>query len=372
MFSNTSYLHFAPRIFLKRNVLPHYLVFFVTNNCTAQCRHCLLGERKTSRNELSLEEIVKITKHMDPLLFLLITGGDPFLRDDIADIVQAFYERPGFRNLGMPSNGYLTEKIVDHSKRILDNCPGIDFAIDISIDGIGEDHDKIRGVPGLFTKAIATYHELEKLKNKYKNFNLNIAVTISYFNHDKLDELYEFLTEELKVVNINHLLCRGNPREPEALKVDMDNYWRFSSRLDADLKKHILSGYHGYSFTDLINAMKLVRQKLIKLIVETDKFITPCYAARLGAILYPDGNVSACELRDYVLGNLRSNDYNFRQIINSGKADHIRDQIKKDRCHCTYECFLTNAVIFNPRMLLSVLNETKKIKLARLFHKELR
>ncbi|MBN1296318.1 radical SAM protein [bacterium] len=360
-----SYLTFGARIFRKTGVLPHYLVFFVTKNCTANCRHCLLGGGAHSENELTVEEIEHSTRHMDPLLFLLITGGDPFIRTDISEIVKAFYRRPGFRNLGMPSNGYLTDRIVGEAERILVDCPGIDFAIDISIDGIGADHDDIRQRPGLFDRAVETYRRLQALTRKYANFNLNVAVTVSSFNHDKLDALYDFLKTELGVVNINHLLCRGNPTDPLALDVDMEKYRAFSERLDQDLRQHALLGYHGYPFADLVNAMKIVRQKLIQKTRVEDRYLTPCYAGRLGVILYPDGDIAPCELRSEVMGNLRANGYHFREILESETAHRIRRMIADQRCHCTYECFLTNAVMFNPKWLFRVLVESARIKLNR-------
>ncbi|MBN1879382.1 radical SAM protein [bacterium] len=361
-----NYLEFATRIFHKRNALPHYLVFFVTKNCTAHCKHCLLGDGQQSSNELTLEEIEMMTKHMDPLLFLLITGGDPFLRNDIAQIVQIFYKNPGFRNLGIPSNGFLTDRIVEQSERILRECPGIEFAVDISIDGIGADHDEIRQKPGLFEKAVATYRELEKLTKRYQNFNLNIAVTVSHYNHDKLDAIYNYLRNELDVKTINHLLCRGNPRDKEALDVDMENYRRFSDRLDEDLTRSVLKGYHGFFAADLVNAMKTIRQRLIRKIRDENRFIVPCYAAKLGVILYPDGSLAPCELRDEIIGNLRTNGYNFRALMESEEAHRIRNRIKEQRCYCTYECFLTNAVIFNPLLFSQVLLETARVKLSRL------
>ncbi len=360
------YLTFAPRILFKQNVLPHYLVFFVTKNCTARCRHCLLGERAHSTDELTVDEISRMTRHMDPLLFLLITGGDPFLRTDIVDIIKTFYRSPGFRNLGMPSNGFLTDRIVSAAETILTDCPGIDFAIDISLDGVGEDHDRIRQVPGLFDRATDTYRRLQQLQKKFPNFNLNVAVTVSHFNHTKLDELYRFLTDELGTRSINHLLCRGDPRDPQALDVDMENYTRFSDQLDADVKQNTLTGYHGYPFADLVNAMKMVRQKIIRTIREKDRFVVPCYAGQLGVILYPNGDLAPCELRNEILGNLREQDYDFRAIIHSPAAQAVRRQIRNEQCRCTYECFLTNAVMFHPRMFSSVLLEAVKMKWARL------
>lgn len=365
--STPGYFQFAPRILKKSGVLPHYLVFFVTTKCSASCKHCLLGSEDRHFDELTLDEIELMSHHMDPLLFLLITGGDPFIRDDISDIVKIFYRKPGFRNLGMPSNGYYGDKIVNEAERILKDCPGIDFAIDISIDGIGEDHDEIRQKPGLFEKAVSTYRELEKLTLKYDNFNLNVAVTVSAYNHDKLDDLYNFLKKDLGAKTINHLLCRGNPREKDALSINMDNYATFSDKLDQDMKRNVLKGYHGYPFADMVNAMKMIRQRLISKISLEDRYIVPCYAAHLGAIVYPDGDIAPCELRNETLGNLRTTGYNFREIFQSDEVEKIRRRIRKEGCHCTYECFLTNAVMFNPAMLGRVFIETARIKINRLF-----
>ncbi|MCD4653146.1 hypothetical protein K8T06_04355, partial [bacterium] len=161
--------------------------------------------------------------------------------------------------------------------------------------------------------------------------------------------------------------CRGNPTDPEALKVIMENYRSFSNQLDSDMKKNALMGYHGFHFADLVNAMKMVRQRLIRRISTFDEYVVPCYAAQLGAILYPDGNVAACELRQDILGNLRENGYNFRSIFESDQCLKVRQAISDERCHCTYECFLTNAVMFNPVMFGKVLKETAKIKLNRWF-----
>ncbi len=360
-----SYLKFAKRIVTKRHALPHYLVFFVTKNCTARCLHCLLGERAESRNELTVDEIARTTEHMDPILFLLITGGDPFIRDDISQIVQTFYKRPGFRNLGMPSNGYHTGKMVQAVEEILVTCKGIDFALDISIDGIGEDHDRIRQVDGLFDRAVNTYRELHKLKSRFTNFNLNVAVTVSHYNQDKLDDLYDFLRNELQVETINHLLCRGEPRNPKALDVDLEKYKAFSDRLDEDMKSSLLKGYHGYPFADMVNGMKMVRQRIIQTITREKRYVVPCYAGKLGTIMYPDGDIAPCELRSEILGNLRKENYNFRKIMTSPEADAFRNRIDRERCFCTYECFLTNAVMFNPLMFGHVILESMKIKWAR-------
>ena len=161
-----SYLKYAPRIFFKKNTSPIYLVFFVTENCNANCKHCLLGGIHPGKDELSIDEIEKVSAHMDDFLFLLPTGGEPFLRKDLSEIVRIFHRNNHVLNVGIPTNGGLTSNIIETVRSVLDTCPDLDFMVDVSVDGIGEDHDEIRRTPGLFKKAMTTFSELKKLEKE--------------------------------------------------------------------------------------------------------------------------------------------------------------------------------------------------------------
>jgi MoaA/NifB/PqqE/SkfB family radical SAM enzyme len=359
-----AYLKFARRIFDKRGAMPLYFVFFITERCLAHCRHCLLGQKEltAATNELSLEEIERVARSMDEIMFLLLTGGDPFLRPDLPEIVQIFHRHNRVRNLGMPTNGSVPAQVERSVERILQTCPDLDYAVDISIDGIGADHDELRRLPGLFDKAIETYRRLERLRDRYANFNLNVAVTVSAFNQDKLDAIYDYLRAELGVRTINQLLTRGSPRDPEAGNVDIEKYLRFSRRLAEDTHRQILSGYTSFPFSDFVNAMKHVRQELIARMLRENRHQVPCFAANLAGVMYADGDVYPCELLEERLGNVREVDYDFRRIWFSERAEGVRRHIRETKCFCTYECFLTNSILFNPRQLPRVLGEVALLK----------
>ncbi len=360
------YLKFAKKLIYKKGSMPLYFVFFITERCLASCRHCLLGWKEPNLNELSLEEIDKFSSTMDDILFLLLTGGDPFLREDLVEIVRIFYKNNKVRNLGMPTNGSTTDRVVQYAERILKDMPDLDFAIDISIDDIGERHNYIRRFEGLFEKAIYTYKELEKLTHLYPKFNLNVAVTVSYFNQDHLMELYDYLKRELKVKTINQLLTRGKPREPIAKNVDINKYLHFSLHLDKDTKELVLSGYHSFPFSDFVNAMKNIRQKIIYKIIKENKYQVPCYAGTLSAVMYANGDLFPCELLDKKIGNIRDVNYDFKNLWFSPQLENIRRWIKNSRCFCTYECFLTNSILFTPHLYPWILYETLAIKFSRL------
>lgn len=350
------YVSFAPRI-LRKEGWPLYLVFFVTRNCTAHCSHCLLGERSPVTDELSLAEIEKLASSMGPLLFLLLTGGEPFLRDDLALIAEVFRQHTGVLNIGIPTNGSLPDRVVATTRFILERCPSVDLAVDVSIDGIGAEHDAIRGVPGLFDKAVATFRELQQLAAENPGFNANVAVTVSRRNEEKLLDLYRFLREELGVRTINHLLVRGNPRDPEILAPRLGAYHDFSVAMEDDARRAALPGYGGYPFSSFLNAMKVVRREIIEETVRSHRRVAPCYAGTLSCVVHSKGEVHPCELLPRRFGDLREHDMDFGTLWHGERASEIRRYVGSEQCHCTYECFLTNSVLFTPALLPRVFRE---------------
>ncbi|TMB02606.1 MAG: radical SAM protein, partial [Deltaproteobacteria bacterium] len=160
------YLKHGRKMFVKRGQLPVYLVYFITDACNAKCKHCLLADgahpgweepsMTYRKQELSLEEIDKVTASMGKgsLMFLLPTGGEPFLRKDIGEIVKIFHKNTGVRNVGIPTNGSTTARTVSIVKDLCETCPDLDLHIDVSIDGVGALHDEIRVFPGLFKRTV--------------------------------------------------------------------------------------------------------------------------------------------------------------------------------------------------------------------------
>lgn len=375
-----NYLKFAPRILYKKGASPLYFVLFVTKNCNARCGHCLLGSHERHVGELTIDEIEQVSRSMDDMIFFTPTGGEPFLRKDLPEIVKIFHKNNHAPNVGIPTNGSLTSRVVDGTREMLDACPDLDLHIDISIDGVAEDHDRIRGFKGLFDRAIRTYRELRVLEKHYKNFSACIQISVSAYNHEKLNELYDYLKTHVGVNTVFTLLLRGDPKDPAAKytppidpsanQFDVDNYLAFHDHLERDNKARELSGYYKLPFGDFINAKRIIRPKLIAKMIKERRFVIPCYAGTLGGNMFSNGDVLACELmgEEFVLGNVRDYDYDFKKIWYSPKADQVREWISKTKCYCTYECFLTVNILFNPLMYPVILKEWATLKWAQLRH----
>jgi MoaA/NifB/PqqE/SkfB family radical SAM enzyme len=358
-----SYLKYGRLIFHKRRVSPIYLVFFVTENCNANCKHCLLGGIHPGKDELTIDEIEKVSRSMDDFLFLLPTGGEPFLRKDLPEIVRIFHRNNHVCNVGIPTNGGLTSRVVESVKSILDTCPELDLMVDVSVDGIGQDHDEIRRTPGLFEKAMATFHELKKLEKIYPRFTSTIETTVSSYNDSKLLEMYKYFTEKTEADTIFTLLCRGKPMEPAAKFFNIENYEKYARAMEEGIKDRMLSGYDRFPFADVINAKRIVRHQVIAKVIRENRMILPCYGGSLGGALFAGGDVLPCELHDDLkLGNVRDFNYDFKKIWFSEKADHARKVIRETKCFCTYECFLTLNILFNPRVYPRLLKEYLGIK----------
>ena len=365
------YLKYGSRILYKRGASPIYFVFFVTDYCNARCKHCLLAEHEPSAKarELTIDEIERVSASMDDMLFFTPTGGEPFLRRDLAEIVRIFHRNNHAVNVGIPTNGSLTSRVVETTRDMLDTCPGLDLHIDLSIDGVGEDHDEIRQFPGLFDRAMRTYRELRLLEKHYPNFSTCVEITVSRYNQDHLLETYDYLTHQAGVNTVFTLLERDLPRQP-VQDLDIRKYEELHAALERDNKQRMLSGYYKMPFSDFLNAKRIVRPRIISRTVRERRFQIPCFAGNLGGAMFSEGQVLPCELYvDHPIGNVRDVDYDFKKLWYSPRAEELRRMIRDTKCFCTYECFLTVNILFNARVLPSVFREWTALKWGKLQHR---
>jgi len=358
------------RCFFKRGP-PLYMLFHVTHRCPAQCRHCFVTDQRRRigpGEELTLAEIERFVKTMDGLLWLNICGGEPFVRDDVPEIIELFHRLNKVRIFKIDSNGFFTERTIRHAEKLARLTPDAQTTINLSIDGIGRKHDDIRNCPGLFEKVTHTYRGLAGVARKYPNLRVSVEVTASKFNQDDLQDIFNYFVNELKPANFNPVFCRGVAREPEATDVDVRHYAEFSARLD-ELAYHRGTGFALFPYASIINAKNILARRLIVRIASERRYLFPCTANFLNATLYSNGDLVSCELKGSVIGNLRDYDYDFKRLWRCEKAEQVRNEIRKSRCFCTHECYLNTAILFNPRLLPALLKEAVKINALRLLHR---
>lgn len=344
------------KLFVKHKSLPEQITFFITNKCNLRCQHCFFWkELNKPTEELTLEEIEKIAKAMGKFAFLSLTGGEPFLRKDIAQMAAIFSKNNSILRLSIPTNGVLTEEIVKSTKKILEKNKNLNLIVKVSLDGLEKEHDKIRRMKGCFKKAVETYRRLRALKSVYPNLKVGVLMTVFSLNQDKVDKLYDFIRSDLKPDHIGLNLIRGAPQDGKLKKVNLSYYKRLYQRILSDSsQKRFFHLYKKRAF------------KLLLGVAEENKFQTDCYAGVLSAVIYENGDVFPCEPLDKKIGNLRDFDYDFRKLWFSKRAEEIRKYIRKSKCFCHHECNLPLNIFFNiksyPGLLKSIgLSSKEKI-----------
>lgn len=316
------------------NPLLRYLIFFVTARCNARCATCFYWkEMDSAPPDLSLDEIEQIAKRLGPLETLLLSGGEPTLRDDLAELVELFFRHNGVRHVGLPVNGLLPERTRDLAERILTRCSGMRLDVNISLDDLGERHDAIRGVEGNFERALETIRLVGALRERFGCLYVNVETVLFSDNWRHVPELLDFVRERLDVNGHYVELMRGSPRDKH-LELPPLAEIRHIHRLV--MKNHVR--YHGDPRKrrwphELPYLRELYRWQ--ERVLQGGRWPALCPAVRDVAVIEPDGRVRGCELRG-VVGDLRQCDYDLRRILASQEAQAERREIETSRCSCTH------------------------------------
>lgn len=348
-----SYIKHSKKIFSKKNIFPEYVTLFVTTRCNFACSHCFYWKHlNTEKNELTLGEIGKIAKSMDEFNLLILTGGEPYLRRDLSDIVQVFYETNNIQNLIIPSNGYLTDKIIEVTEKILKSCPDLHVLVEVSIDDIGKKHDRIRKVNNAFVNAIKTIEKLRLLKRHYGNLSIGTICVFSQLNQNHFGDIYDYIKDKIRPDSITVALIRGCPKK-NVKNIDIAKYEEVTKWINRDF----LSKRLGFKFkySNVSKANTIVMRNLIAKTYKENKNQIICQAGTIAATIYPNGDVFPCEILDKKLGNLRNVDYDFGRIWFSENTKEITKWIKDTKCFCTHECNMTANILFNAKQWVTKL-----------------
>lgn len=326
-----------------------YLIFFVTARCNSRCRMCFYWKNLAQKqNELTLNEINLITKKAGKILHVSLSGGEPFLRDDIERICYLFYKNNQTRFITIPTNGLLPSKIAEKTEQIINSCRKANISVDLSLDGVGKVHDNIRGVPGNFEKLLETYNLLNQLKKKYSNLKIQINTVVSSFNKDNIEELVPFVKANLKNDGHAITLARGDTREAKAKEVSV-----------ALLRKvySLRPKRKGSFFQKMLEARAGLVKKFTLRILEENRMPLSCLAGKKMIIITETGMVYPCEILNMSFGDLRKNSYNIRKLLNTKRARKILKHIKDKKCYCTFECAISNSILYDFKTYPALIKE---------------
>ncbi len=301
-FANKNLLYRA----LGKQPKPRWLWFELTDRCNSHCTHCHIWQKKPIDNPLSLEEIKKTLS--DPLFSdlesIVNSGGEPVLRPDLEEILSAEHEILPQAKIDLSTNGILSEKIITVVENVLKK--GIPLNVGVSLDAVGQNHDRIRGVPGNFSQVDYLLKKLLNLKKTYpKKLFIILGFTLSDLTLPYLEETRKY-ADKLKVEISVQWYHQSSFYENAALN---DKGSQEMSKAVDSLPKTILQD----------KWIKWLEQKPIKFM---------CFASRTFCALKCNGDMVPClNFWDDSLGNVRKETPT--EIWQSEKTKEIQKKIIK-------------------------------------------
>jgi len=183
---------------------PIYMGIDLTEKCNLRCIHCRVSTSKYKLNEIPLNKVKELIDELSKMkvIQVIFSGGEPFIRKDIFEILD-YSTMKGIPDLIVVTNGLLlNEKKIEKLKKT-----GIK-KITVSLDGLKESHEKIRG-EGTFEK---TLDAIKKLVNN--NFEVKVTITLNKLNKNDVAKLSALLEEMgVKKINVGNLMPCGRGKE---------------------------------------------------------------------------------------------------------------------------------------------------------------
>ena len=325
-------------IYGTREETPLMMSILVTNRCQLRCRHCFNASfhdnacAESKSRELTIDQYRKISSSMGIIMKGIFSGGEPFLRDDLAEIVSLFQHNNKMIWTSLSTNGQDTQRVFQTVEKILINAPHQHLSLAFSLDGFPEYHDYIRG-KGSYALCLQTWRECSKLK-KYPNYDQYICTTMNTVNQRILPDFIRWCFRELEPSMVSVLKTRQHPRDGDYLKNVDVNWYRKSREV---VEWETCQGNMG-----TVNSPQTYMNSWICRYVEqtlqTGKRSFHCYAGQYGGFIQYEGSVGVCEILP-AIGNLADYEYDFRKLWNSEHAKTYRRKVGRHReCDvCTHE-----------------------------------
>lgn len=325
----------------------------ITHHCFCRCSMCNIWKIPSQVPDLELSEWLQLLASPELLQLreLDLTGGEPFLRKDLGDLLHGICELqpkyfPELQTLAITTNGILTDTILELTEKIIEPLKklGIDLVFACGMDAVGDLHDRIRGFPGAWEKLQKTLLGLYRLRSRYPNLVLGIKTTVVPLNVSELDRLADYAAK-------NNLFTITSPRiiTPNRFgNSDRESDLRFSQ---ADIDE-MIRFYESTRF-----AWSGHRKALLQYL-RTGKITKPCSAGFNTLFIRHTGDVFPCPVLSTPLGNIRSQ--TLGELFHSTHASQFRKHINQfEECSsCTEPGMERIAGPFEGFSLLKLLAET--------------
>ena len=308
---------------LSKNLV--HMIVHVTNHCNFRCKHCFIDF--SPKRDLKLDQYRTLGRDSGRLFWLDIGGGEPFLRKDLADIVASFDTKV----VQIPSNGSLPDQMEEQITRMLAPTDR-EIIISLSLDGLEETHNRIRGEADSWNQVWSTFERLRRIDG------LSVKI-LTVLQDGNADEIIPLMHEVRKRDPDYHsvILVRGEPMDENVALPPMETLRRLGAEIFKiqesydygrnSVAAHVLRNFHRYVWNVSLRTLEERRQ------------VIPCLAGQ-SQLVGDLGRQTLAEIR--------------------GSAEY-RQQVKDivgGKCHCTHNCAMMDSIFFNPRNIPKLIRQT--------------
>ena len=345
---------------------PITLTYSITAACQSKCKTCNIGikyqhDPKRKERDLNLQEIEKVFQTLGHIYFFNISGGEPFLRGDLPEIIRLACKYLQPRIIHIPTNAIASDRIRDLTVKCLEIIekydPKVPFTVKPSIDGVGSVHDEIRGVKGNFKRLEKTISYLKEIERDHENFHLELGTVISNYNVKHLPEIEDYV-HSLGVQSYRNEIAEQrteffNLTDP--ITPDAETYERLVREFAEKIRKNIGKKR---KLTKITESLRLVYYDLVIRILRENRQVIPCFAGISNVHINFDGEVWPCCVLGYSqpLGSLRAEEYDFQRVWHSTRAAGVRKYINDGNCACPLANQAYSNILCSPKYLIKVIS----------------
>ncbi|MFY9621535.1 MAG: radical SAM protein [Pyrinomonadaceae bacterium] len=337
------------------------VILFVTSRCNSLCRTCFYHNELNQPGDMTFEQIEKVSRTMPPITDLWLSDGEPTLRHDASEIIDLFVRNNGVRRLIIPTNGLVKDRVCAIVDDALGRHPLLHMYLNVALDGYGETHDRIRGVPGHWQKTLDCIEALYPLKEKYgERLRLNVNTVVCADNYTEIEKLGEFMWSNYRLDGQYFNIVRGETLVGDEIKQVPPNVLPKMYTYISQLTKR----YGDRMFADDDASRRFVKNVAYVGTITThyrtqhENFAKStawpfaCTAGETIAVIDYNGDVRACELRQK-FGSLKDHEYDFGALWASQERTAELNAIDGGKaCWCTHVCFIHDSMRHSRRALL--------------------
>lgn len=322
-----------------KTTMPTDIVLAITYDCNSRCGMCNIWKME-HKPGLTVEEYRKLPASVR---YINISGGEPFLRPEIVDIIRVIVEQNPKVSINISSNGFAKHLIVERMKEILKIKP--DIGIGISIDGMSAKQFEVRGIKHGFETNIQLIKELQALGMK----NIRIGFTAGDYNIDDLYNVYE-LAQTLGV-EFTMAAVHNSENYFSTTTNKIDSLARFRD----EFKKIIVNELKSFEPKRWLRAYFTYG---LYRFVESNRRIIPNYSGTEHLFIDPFGNVYTSNMSTRVMGNMK--DFaTFEDLLASDRAREVVASTKEKDAESWMICTVRTAMRRHPIHVLGWIAKAK-------------